>query len=426
MAQITPAVHRLFRSSGSPLDMRTTAIPSHHSKYYAKQIHTPWSGQFPPDADGAPRHCLPISTCHSLPPSSGQNTDLTMSTSQIDKDRHDDTERSACIEVKRGFHIRHPPPPHELGSFITEDDGLFQTIHMGSVAVDISAWRLVITGLVQRPLTLTFEELRKFPTKTITSFHECYGPPVIPATKNFWRVGNVEWTGVPLRDLLALVSPLSSAKYVWSDGLDDGTFKDKWSDRYQKDLPLTKATTDEVLVAYLMNGEPLSKERGWPVRLLVPGWFGTNSTKWLCKLSLQAERAKSHYTTTWYNELDPTDPDGKRMRPVWNVEPNSVIVRPKPNEILTSEDFNVEGWAWSCEGVAVMDISHNGGETWQETQLERRIDYSWQKFRIQLHLPQGQHTVIARATCTSGVKQPLSGRRNHAHSVTFSVGRERE
>ncbi|KAF2100244.1 molybdopterin binding oxidoreductase [Rhizodiscina lignyota] len=348
-----------------------------------------------------------------------------MSTSHPDKDEHDDAERKACIQVEHGFHIRHPPPPHELHPSITDDDHLFQTIHMGSAVVDLCAWRLVVTGLVQQPLTLTFKELTSLPCKTVTSFHECYGPPGVPPIKNYWRVGNVQWTGMPLRDLLARVSPLPSAKYVWSDSLDYGTFKGISSDRYQKDLPLSKALSDEVLIAYLMNGEPLSKERGWPARLLVPGWFGTNSTKWLSKLSLQAERSKSHYTTTWYNELDPTDPDGKRMRPVWNVEPNSIIVRPKPHEVMPGREVHVEGWSWSCDAVAAVEISLDSGKTWQGTQVERRTDYSWQKFRVILRLPEGLHTLIARATCMSGAKQPLSGRRNYVHSVTFSVGHKR-
>lgn len=345
-----------------------------------------------------------------------------MSTSELDKDSYNDAERQACLRVEHGFRIRHPPPPHELDSFITGDDELFQTIHMGPAVVDPCAWRLVITGLVQQPLTLTFEELKEQPSKTIVSFHECYGPPTAPPTKAYRRIGNVRWTGVPLRHLLDLACPLETAKYVWSDGLDHGTFAGHSCDRYQKDLPISKALSDDVLVAYLINGEPLSKERGGPVRLIVPGWFGTNSTKWLCKLSMQAERSKSPYTTRWYNEIDPTVPGGQAMRPVWNVEPNSIIVRPKPDEMIVGNNVHLEGWAWSCDGIATVDISLDGGTSWQQTQLENRTEYSWQQFRTILDLSRGRHEVMARATCNCKVKQPLTGRRNHAHSVKFSVG----
>lgn len=344
-----------------------------------------------------------------------------MSSSTIDKDTCDDAERQACIRVDYGFHIRHPPPPHELGSFITDDEQLFQTIHMGSAVVDQATWTLVITGLVKKALRLTLEDLKELPNKTVLTFHECYGPPTAPPTKAYRRVGNVKWTGVPLRYLLDLVSPLEEAQYVWSDGLDHGTFAGQFCDRYQKDLPISKAMNDEVLVAYLLNGEPLNKERGGPVRLVVPGWFGTNSTKWLCKLSLQAERSKSPYTTKWYNEIDPTDPSGQRMRPIWNVEPNSIIVHPKPDETVSGHQVLVEGWAWSCDGIDTVEISLDRGTTWQQAHLEKRTEYSWQKFRMILHLSPGTHEVMACATCDCGVKQPLAGRRNHVHSVRFSV-----
>ncbi len=103
---------------------------------------------------------------------------------------------------------------------------------------------------------------------------------------------------------------------------------------YEKDLTIEKALSPEVLIAYEMNGEPLSKNRGGPVRLIVPGWFGTNSTKWICRLLLQNHRATGPFTSKFYNEIDPTDSGGHRMRPVWMVEPNSIIGRPKAGEVL--------------------------------------------------------------------------------------------
>jgi DMSO/TMAO reductase YedYZ molybdopterin-dependent catalytic subunit len=96
----------------------------------------------------------------------------------------------------------------------------------------------------------------------------------------------VGWTGVPLRALLKLAQPKPLVSYVWSDGLDSGVFAGVQAERYQKDLPLEDAMAMDVLLAYEINGKPLDKERGGPVRLVVPGWFGTNSTKWICHISL--------------------------------------------------------------------------------------------------------------------------------------------
>ncbi|KAH6710605.1 Oxidoreductase, molybdopterin-binding domain-containing protein, partial [Leptodontidium sp. MPI-SDFR-AT-0119] len=180
-------------------------------------------------------------------------------------------ERKACTAISpEGFYIRHPPPPHQLQSFITPDDQLFHTIHMGAAVINPDKWMLVIDGLVNHPCSISLEQLRRFPKITVTAFHECYGSPIKPAIENVWRIGNVNWSGVRLSTLLDLTGPLPEAKYVWSEGLDSGVFNGVEADRYLKDLPLDKALMSEVLVAYEMNGNLLSKERGGPVRLVVP------------------------------------------------------------------------------------------------------------------------------------------------------------
>lgn len=334
-----------------------------------------------------------------------------------------DNERAAFVKLEpSGFFIRHPPKPHMLYEYITPDDRLFQTIHMGAAAVDQEKWLLVVDGLVQHPFSLTFDMLQKLPSRTVTTFHECYGSPLRPATTALWRVGNVQWTGVPLRAILEIAVPLPTASFVWSDGLDRGEFAGVKADRYQKDLPIAKAMSDEVLLAYEINGKSLSKERGGPVRLVVPGWFGTNSTKWLSKISLQDHRATGPYTTTFYNEPDPASPEGN-LRPVWTVEPNSMIVKPQPEEKIDGPSVLVEGWAWHHEPIESVRLSVDGGKSWKEADVGERVDFSWQKFSLILHLECGQHNVIARAVAGGGAMQPLSGRRNHCHAVSFEVVR---
>lgn len=333
----------------------------------------------------------------------------------------DGSERSAFVKLDPpGFFIRHPPKPHELNTYITPDDQLFQTLHMGPSVVDREKWLLVVDGLVQNPFALTFGMLRMMPSRTITSFHECYGSPLKPATNALWRVGNVQWTGVPLNILLRIAKPLPGASFVWSDGLDRGAFFGVEADRYQKDLPMTKAMKDEVLLAYAVNGEPLSRERGGPVRLVVPGWFGTNSTKWISKISLQDHRATGPYTTRFYNEPDPAGPEGA-LRPVWQVEPNSMIVRPQPGEKVEGPYVHVEGWAWHHEPIESVQLSVDEARSWSDAPVEERVDFSWQKFAQTLQLDSGMHSIVARATSQDGAAQPLSGRRNHCHTVSFEV-----
>ena len=334
-------------------------------------------------------------------------------------------ERSAFVKLEpSGFFIRHPPKPHILDDYITPDDQLFQTIHMGAAVVDQEKWLLVVDGLVQNPFALTFDMLRKLASHTVTSFHECYGSPLKPAATALWRVGNVRWTGVPLNVILEMAKPMPATSFVWSDGLDRGEFAGVKADRYQKDLPIAKAMSDEVLLAYEVNGQPLSKERGGPVRLVVPGWFGTNSTKWISKISLQAHRATGPYTTKFYNEPDPADPEGS-LRPVWAVEPNSMIVKPQPDEKIDGPDLLVKGWAWYHEPIERVQLSVDKGKSWEEAVVVERVDFSWQNFSLVLHLEPGHYSVIARAVSGDGAMQPLSGRRNHCHSVSFEIGGRR-
>ncbi|KAI9933169.1 hypothetical protein MW887_007640 [Aspergillus wentii] len=339
----------------------------------------------------------------------------------IDRRNIPDSRQSLVDIQPKGFFIRHPPKPHQLEDNLTPETCLFQTIHMGAAVVDSSRWTLAVDGLVERPFSINLDQLRQMPSTSVTSFHECYGSPLVAPTKNVWRIGNVVWTGVPLKDLLAIARPDTRGSFVWSDGLDSGTFAGVSADRYQKDLPMEKALSPEVLVAYAMNGQPLGKERGGPVRLVVPGWFGTNSTKWLCRLSVQEGRSPDPFTTVFYNELDPGDVAGVRKRPVWKVEPNSIIVRPCPGGVFCPGYVEVWGRAWGGEEIVRVDVSIDG-QTWIEARVAPREQFEWQFFCLQLLIEQsGRYTIQARATDKTGDRQPLSQRRNHVPSVEIEI-----
>ncbi|EKG20457.1 hypothetical protein MPH_02180 [Macrophomina phaseolina MS6] len=327
-------------------------------------------------------------------------------------------ERKPCISMKHGFHFRPPPPPHLLRPYITHDDQLFETVHVGLPNIDTTRYIVLVDGLVQTPFTLSLPELYELPSVTVTSFHECFGSPLRLPVKNPWRVGNVEWTGVRLSTILAMARPLESASFVWTEGLDHGTFAGTYTDRYQKDLPMAKAMSPEVILAYKINGEPLRNERGGPVRLVVPGWFGTNATKWLCRITLQDRRAPSLFTTKFYNVRDPATGASK---PVWSVEPNSLINSPGADAVLDGPAVSVEGWAWSHDGIAKVEVTSDGGSSWVEAQLEERKHFSWQRYRVTLELGPGRHRLAARAMSVSGEQQPMSGNRNHVHTITVEV-----
>lgn len=335
----------------------------------------------------------------------------------------EDEERTSFLHLDPPtFHIRHPPPPHSLHTPLTPDALLFQTLHLGAAVLFPPTYRLSITGLVNTPFSLTLPQLQSLPSKTPTAFHECYGSPLVPPTHALRRIGNVSWTGVSLATLLSHAGVRAEARYIWADGLDRGRFAGVDADRYQKDLPLSKAWGGEVLVAWAMNGEPLGRLRGGPVRLVVPGWFGTNAVKWLCKVDVREGRAPGVFTTRFYNQRDPEGGGG--WRPVWGVQPNSMVTRPVPEEVVRGgggERVVVEGWAWSEDGVVGVEVCVDEGQSRVQAEVEARTGYSWQRFRAKLEVEPGEYVILARATGADGRTQPLGEGRNHVHRVPITV-----
>ncbi|KAJ6173175.1 hypothetical protein N7485_005987 [Penicillium canescens] len=214
-----------------------------------------------------------------------------------------------------------------------------------------------------------------------------------------------------------MARPTCFAQYVWSDGLDQGVFAGKRVSCYQKDLPLEKAMSDEVLVAYEMNSEPLRKERGGPARLIVPGWFGTNSTKWLCRISLQEKRAPGIFATYYYNRPDPKG----ELQPVWKVEPNSMITEPSPNAKVAGPKVVIRGWAWSWDGIECVLIRLSSKQGWQRAETKPRKDFGWQEFCHVVELSYGRCSIVAQAISRTGEVQSLESQRNCAHRVDFEV-----
>ncbi len=174
----------------------------------------------------------------------------------------DADDNGACLRIDpMGFHLKPSPPPHALTSFLTPDESLFETIHMGAAVVDETRWRLCIDGLVGRPFRMDLAELRSMPAVEVTAFHECYGSPISPPVDKVMRMGNVRWQGVRVRELLQRAGLEQDAAYLWSFGLDAGQFGGRRPGRYQKDVPIKKALADEVIVAYAIVTATLGCQR---------------------------------------------------------------------------------------------------------------------------------------------------------------------
>jgi DMSO/TMAO reductase YedYZ molybdopterin-dependent catalytic subunit len=315
--------------------------------------------------------------------------------------------------------------PHEMTDAVTAADDVFVLAHLGIPRVDPAHWSLTIDGLVARPLTLALDDLKARPTTIVEAVHQCCGNPLEPRVPTR-RVANLRWGGVDLAALLDEVGIDPQARFLWSCGLDGGDFAGASCDWYVKDLPLERLSAGGVLLAYELNGGPLPPEHGFPVRLVVPGYCGTNSVKWLWRLHLADRRADGPFTTTFYNDdLDAADVAAglPPRRPVWAVAPESIIVAPAPGAVIAAgEQTEIWGWAWSFRGIAAAEISTDGGATFTRAALEPRRGWAWQRFSLPWRpTASGEALLSVRALESGGAGQPAEGARNAIHTVPVAV-----
>jgi DMSO/TMAO reductase YedYZ molybdopterin-dependent catalytic subunit len=315
---------------------------------------------------------------------------------------------------------RRQVPVSQLKSFLTPTENVYVIAHMGVAHVPVDGWELRIEGAVDRPLHLTYAELLRRPAETIEGVLECFGNPVEPdvATR---RVGNVSWRGARLWPILEEAGVQPRASLAWLEAPDHGTFAGTSCERYIKDVPLEIVRERPVLLAWEMNGAPITPEHGFPVRAVVPGFFGTNSVKWLSRIYLADTRPESLFTTRLYNRRVAVN-GREQLAPVRDLDVHSVIVAPAEADALTPGAQTVEGWAWSAGPVRRVEASVDGGATWQEAHLEpRRQGYVWQRFTLAwtARTP-GPYRLECRATDQQERTQLPTGR-NRVHAVNVTV-----
>jgi len=322
-----------------------------------------------------------------------------------------------------GFVGQIPSEPHGLVDRITPIGKCIVLCHMGIPLLHESDWQLQIDGLARHQTTLKFPDLKRFTKFELESVHQCAGSPLRPRVPT-QRVCNLVWGGARLQDVLDECGILPEAKFVWSAGADYGSFGGVECESFTKDMPIDRVGSD-VLLAYEMNGQPLRPQNGYPVRLVVPGYYGTNSVKWLTRLTLAATRASSPFTTIWYNDPPENGEDAVHgaTRPVWEIAPQSIIVSPVPNEaLIRNEAVEIWGWAWSDAGARSVEVSVDGGASWVHAELEARSQRAWQRFSVRwTPRVRGRHGLLSRALGNDGQVQPWEGRRNAVFSIDVDV-----
>jgi len=329
---------------------------------------------------------------------------------------------------------------------LTPNEAFYVRWHLAIVPtqVDEAAFRLAIAGHVESPLSLSLADLRRqFEPVSVVAVNQCSGnsrshfQPRMPGVQ--WgngAIGNARWTGVRLRDLLAKAEVRAKAVDVSFNGLDGPTLPAAanfaGTPDFVKSLSFERANDGEVMVAYEMNGKPLPMLNGFPLRLIVPGWYATYWVKSLNEITVLDKPFDGFWISKAYRVPNTPDfqesPDAlaKQTVPINRMTVRSLFVRPEPGEALRAGmPTEIEGLALDGgKGIRRVEVSTDAGKTWADAKLDRDLgNYSWRRWRFAWRPAQGRYTLMARATNAAGEVQTHSqwNRSGYARNVIESL-----
>ncbi|HEY5626747.1 MAG TPA: sulfite oxidase [Nitrospira sp.] len=326
------------------------------------------------------------------------------------------------VHVTRPFDAE--TPVREFTSLLTPNHRFFVRSHFGPPAPELISeanWKLRLQGQVERPAEFTLAGLRQMEAVTVTAVVQCSGNgrafhrPKVPGVQ--WKrgaVGNAQWTGVRLRDLLMQAGVQGSAKHVQFQGADRPILDSV--PLFVRSIPLDKAIHPDTILAYEMNGRPLPLLHGAPLRVITPGWMADSHIKWLTDITVQAEESKGFYMQTAYRVPEPpVEPGGsvkgRTMLPVEAMVVKSLIAAPEEGERVKVGPVMIQGVAWGGEAKVVkVEVSMDDGTTWEQVRLVGEDHpYGW---RLWQHVwkakTPGIVTLLCRATDARGVAQPAT------------------
>ncbi len=317
----------------------------------------------------------------------------------------------------------HGLPLEALRYEVTPPGLHYVLVHYDIPAADAARWSLSVGGRVRTPLALDLAALRALPAVTHRVTMECAGngrarltPRPVSQPWLVEAMGTADWTGVPLRLVLAEAGVRPDAVEAVFTGADHGIERGVEQD-YRRSLPVAAATGQdpEVLIAYAMNGAPLPPQHGFPLRLVVPGWYGMAHVKWLREITLVAAPFTGFQQTVAYRYRysadDPDDPG----EPVTRIAPRALMVPPGFPDFMTRTrvvhpgPVPLEGRAWSGHGaVARVEVSADGGRSWARAEVAPQAHrWAWQAWSCVWRAAPGRHTLTVRATDSEGRTQPL-------------------
>jgi sulfite oxidase len=322
------------------------------------------------------------------------------------------SDRSHDLIVREAAPLNAEPPLTALSQYFVTPNKLFFIRNHGVVPnVDPVNYRLAVNGMVKASLSLTLDELRgKFPKRTTmaTLLAAIQSIPGVP-----WQaqaIGNATWGGVSLRDVLLAAEVVSEARHIAFTGLD-GVQKADRRFGFGGSIPIGKALSHEVLLAYEMNGQPLPPDHGYPLRVVVPGYIGARSVKWVSSITVQTEPSANFFQANSYKLFPPqaqaNTADWEQGLMLGELSVNAVICQPQEGETLPVGPMKVRGYAMAGGQIERVDVSADEGHTWVIADLlgESR-PWTWRFWEAEIQLEYGSRHIIARAWDSAANTQP--------------------
>lgn len=310
------------------------------------------------------------------------------------------------------------PPPERLVEDAQTPTELFFVRNHGPIpALNPSEYRLVVHGLVERPLSLSLADLAKLPRQQSAATLQCAGnrrdellsvapiPGELPW--NSAAIGHAEWEGVALAAVLALAGPLPQAQHVAFLGLDE-TSRRGTTFPFGGSIDLAKALDPTVLLADTMNAAPLPPVHGWPLRVVVPSYIGARSVKWLAEIHLQAEPSANYFQSEAYRLVPREQPDRESVM-LDDLFLSAALCHPSPTSPLVAGPQTLAGYAITGGDATVsrVEVSLNGGSDWQPTEFSSpALIGAWRLWQAPVTLAVGQHEIVVRAFDSAGRSMP--------------------
>ncbi len=332
--------------------------------------------------------------------------------------------QSGPVEGKAPNMIIHSRRPEDyempLDGFlqaITPVESFYVRSHHYTPQVDLERYSLHVGGEVAAPYSINLRDLKKLPRVELVGVMECAGngrsfyAPKVPGLQ--WTngsVGNARWAGVRLADVLKTANLKATARHIMLDGADVaiGTMP-----KFQRSIPIKKAIDPDTMLAYEMNGKPLTPSHGFPLRVVVPGWGGDCWVKWLTGIQVLDHEFDGFFMKTGYRHPGKGVPPGStvdpaQMKPIESVHVKSVIATPRDNATMGQGTGRIAGAAWSGEvPLAKVEVSLDGGRSWSLARLtSSNGKWGWQTWDYAWNATPGVYKIMARATDANGYAQP--------------------